>query len=169
MKVTSENISGRLVTVIRRPFDADAVRESLAIGVPTVVETVHGGRNVVHKEIELVSVFSDGSSRIQYDCGDTKILAVSVKSIITILPPLPRHPTLEHAGLLYRYASEGVFAVLDYEVATDVVESLVFRGMRIDDVAAPWLGDWGSQWKNAEITHAVDASGDRLDVAIEGE
>lgn len=88
---------------------------------------------------------------------------IDIELIATALPALPNRPKPEDAALLYRYASEGVFA----------------RG-----ATKSWVdGERGGYWTRDndswllgvdaayiyEITHAVDADGNRVEVAIEGE
>lgn len=76
-------------------------------------------------------------------------------SIATALPPLPLNPKPEDAGLLYRYWSEGL--VIRGKNWNE------FEGEHQDSAVLPPAYD-------SEITHAIDPSGNRVEVAItEGE
>jgi hypothetical protein len=88
-------------------------------------------------------------------------IALGSDHIATRLPALPRHPTQEHSGLLFKYASLGIFALL-----TDRSSWGKFCGVGPEGFYIPNL-DF-VQLSNAEIIGACDASDKRLKVAIEG-
>lgn len=113
-KVSVEVINGQPATVIRKKFDAEAVRKQLSMGVPVVVEYSREGillREVVTQQTMTEPVFAfDSEKKIHYVERDRRF-----DNTVTILPPLPRHPSgPEDAALLYRYAAEGLFAVIRY-------------------------------------------------------
>lgn len=109
--ITIEEINGKKCSVVRKPFDAEWVREQLAIGMPVVVEAHQdsGYRQWItlinEADNSLFGYVPDSTSglmRFSVDGGGT------LQSIIVVLPALPRHPTPEHAGLMYRYMAEGI-------------------------------------------------------------
>lgn len=162
MIVSTEIISGKPVTVIRRPFQPDKVRESLERGVPVVAERISGQRYTLLKWLaaseEFVSYREDGWRKPK-----PHILEYT----LTILPPLPRRPTAEDAGLLHRYASEGLFVEGKYEHCTkgwvqtsfEITMRYVTRGM-IKDAEFPF--------KPIEVFCAINAQGERVEVAFVG-
>lgn len=100
MKTSIETRNGKLVTVIRKSFDAEWVGEQLAVGMPVVAEYLNDGGSTYRK------VLRDALERKCYE-AQTEITPLYT---ITILPALPRNPKPEDVPLLYRYASEGLFA-----------------------------------------------------------
>lgn len=166
MKTTIETISGKLCTVIRRDFDAEKVRESLAMGVPVVAETKAKNRY-------LLKCFAGGeyaSSMQNKVVGGFCIDGVSMSEphfahTITLLPALPRHPKPEDAALLYRYLAEGLHVIAHR--LDNIERSKLVSTHRIEDVLWGW---WKAHPPLAEyrITHCVDTHGNRVDVAIEG-
>lgn len=142
-----ETINNLPVTVIRRPFDADEVRKQLAIGVPVM------GVCWYDEEIRIVLHQDDP----QLD---------SIVELITILPPLPRYPKPKDAALLYRYAAEGLFLSGRYfHESKGWVNCTWVQFRRIVEngghskAADPYEPEY-------EITHAVTADGQRVEVAI---
>lgn len=164
MKTSIETINGELCTVVKRPFDADAVRKSLAMGVPVLVEDKHETRGTLVREIRRQSM-GNGSWVIYYDCAcnvDGHMTIVEVRAAammyaLTILPALSKHPKTEDAALPYRYASEGIFLVGTY--GDEDYETCGFR---------QFLEMYHSG-KLKAVVGAVDADGNRVEVAIKGE
>lgn len=87
-KVSIEEINGKQCTVIRKPFDAEWVKEQLSMGNYVRVETFN---------MEWERVVSQDF-----------ITNTNLKYILTILPALPKHPKPEDAPLLHRYMAEGL-------------------------------------------------------------
>lgn len=165
MQVSPEIISGKLVTIIRRPFEADKVRESLERGVPVVVEAAFDP----YKPTEIFrSILVEWNERVGcFDAYEGCVETDEILSVLTILPPLPRRPTAEDAGLLHRYASEGLFVEGKYEHCTkgwvqtsfEITMRYVTRGM-IKDAEFPF--------KPIEVFCAINAQGERVEVAFVG-
>lgn len=166
---TIEHISGKPYTVIRKPFDAEWVREQLAMGnkvlfevdVPEMVAKYKGERYVFDKQGQF-------ESSLRYPVYGTETIVMDIANCfkddnletLTILPPLPFHPTADDARLLYRYMAEGVAVVVRTE------------GCYSDDFGQPipddrWEGEIGllgllNNWdcttpdkEPVEITHAT--------------
>jgi hypothetical protein len=70
------------------------------------------------------------------------------------LAPMPRYPAKDDAALLYAYASHGIF------VGTEYAEILSPENIMYRIKSSPLV---------VVITHAVNAQGERVDVAIEGD
>ena len=108
--LTKENINGKEYNVIRKPFDAEYVREQLAMGVPVVAETADDD------EVVLLDSFREDRFRGYYQNERTTNNnwgAKYLKSIICRLSPIPLNPEPKHAQLLNLYAANGVgFKVL---------------------------------------------------------
>ena len=162
-KVTIEEINGKQCTVIRKPFDAEWVKEQLSMGNHVRMEAVYPDQDTVLIECstktypagESVSYFG------AYDCFAEE----DIKHTLTILPALPRKPTPEDAPLLYRYASEGLMVMIKTE------------GCYSDDYGIPDEEDrWEEEYEfnsplinvgePQEITHAT-LNGERVEIAIE--
>jgi hypothetical protein len=78
--------------------------------------------------------------------------------IATILPALPCRPKPEHAQLLYRYASEGLWVQIQEDGQPgDMAQCGEFTQLH------------PSAWKkkNIKITHALTEDGQRVEIAIE--
>jgi len=93
--------------------------------------------------------------------------------LATALPPLPRHPAAKDAWLLYAYASHGLYPVFRFKDIGDGADELQIRGICDDgtfytESASEGIECGGSYYHhNDGITHAVNAQGERVDVAIE--
>lgn len=152
-----ETINGKLCTVIRRPFDAEWVREQLAMGVPVVTDLA-------------VLLFAASEGRYYTERGymvlDGARQHLPEARIKTILPALPKNPTPEHAALLYRYMAEGIYPVL---VCPDSELSFLLRGIdRFGNALYKNLADEydGISLSLCEINYAVPETGGRCEVAI---
>lgn len=182
MQVTAETINGIACTVIRRPFDAAAVRESLAMGVPVVADHARHGvvfiepyeNPMLYDYLNFCTFTKPVDSDDNYHGCSPRI---DFHYTLTILPALPRHPKPEDAALLLRYQAEGIFfkgrVVLEingehrYQCENTYVECRPYvDGFWID------TGSGGNGCFNlngdyyVEITHAVDAQGNKIDIAI---
>jgi len=150
MQVTPETIYGKLCTVIRRPFNAEWVHNELSLWRLPLCE--HRGR---WEHITGDWCFENGAPSGDFKLhGGQLTRSEHIDYTVTILPPLPRNPTKDDAWLLYLYASHGLFAVwesidsYEYKHFPDRMYSLL------------------SGCKNTGITHAVDAEGNKQEVAI---
>lgn len=98
---TIETIDNTLCTIIRRPFDAEAVRESLAMGVPVVAET--------SKKLEVVIIqwCDDGSVFYEDDLSirDCSISEMEFTHTLTMLPSLSPFPADEE---VFAYEAQGI-------------------------------------------------------------
>lgn len=108
-----ETINGKLCTVIKRKFDVEKVRESLAIGVPVVA-----WHRFWKKPVVIVNCYADRDGIVFYQGWFNESQTFALRDMVfsntlTILPALPKHPKPEDAPLLYRYASEGLYARID--------------------------------------------------------
>nr|BDD45155.1 hypothetical protein 40 [bacterium] len=139
-----------LATVIKRPFDADAARASLALGVPVVTDM-----GVFVDTSWKEDTFVSGTSLDEHEVAMVEIHASDITHTITTLPPLAGKPKPEDAALFYRYLSEG----LDIIGQDNKGQMMGFR------VAEGYYGWSLDAW---HPTHALLADGQRVDVAIEG-
>lgn len=98
-KVSIEEINGKQCTVIRKPFDAEWVKEQLGMGNYVRVETFN---------MEWERVVSQDF-----------ITNTNLKYILTILPAIPKHPKPEDAPLLYRYMAEGIIPMYKIHIAAE--------------------------------------------------
>src|SRR5688572_12506990 len=101
--IKPETINGKLCSVIRKPFCAEWVREQLAMGVPVVADYGKKGFAKLTSYDDTRGAFCSGNNVFAPDYTDWRYT-------LTILPPLPRRPTAEDAGLLHLYAAHGIFA-----------------------------------------------------------
>lgn len=166
-KVAIETINGKLCTVIRRSFDAEKVRESLAMGGPTLVEIAKA-----EKHILLSDDYEGGIDTVKYrglygydDHIITCFTYEDITAALVILPALPRNPKPEDAALIAAYNAQGLVVFGEDDNGVDL-EFCVQNGKL-------WCynDNWevfGALQAEEEITHCVDASGNRVDVAIEG-
>lgn len=133
-------------TVIRRPFDAEWVRRQIALGNPFIYEAEDGYRGVFHDKLHSLVNKQISLGRLSF------------KYAVTILPPLPRKPTVDDAPLLHRYMSEGIEAVIDVQGFINT------KSMRCSKTLLNALSLLECE---REITHAVNAkTGEHVDVAI---
>lgn len=108
-EISVETINGKQCTVIRKPFDAEWVKEQLSMGIPLVVQD---------NELERWQLFGRAnafpwlSASSLNDGRVDSLYSSCIEYVLTILPPLPRRPKPEDAPLLYRYMSEGITPVL---------------------------------------------------------
>lgn len=167
MKISVEEIGGKKVTIIRKPFDAEWARESLAMGVPIVAEGNDGWKCFVtrkfyhNKEMELFSC-----KAIIDPCGSVDGCFIAdvgeeyLAYTINVLPALSKRPTPEDAALLYRYMAEGIYFTYSYDdydyEGRDTTNTI--DGSMIYELIN----------RKAEIIHAIDTDGTRVEVAIQG-
>lgn len=152
MKVTSESIGGKPYTVIRKPFDAEWVKEQLSAGIPIVAQAYDG--------------------RVDYYFGykDNRFLGFlygemhrgSLVATINKLPPLPRKPTTEDSSLLHLYAAHGLYACGTARVMGEEWETYFYTIVYSND-KRPIVSIEG---ESDTITHCVTEDGERIDVAI---
>lgn len=144
MQTTIETIGGKLCTVIRKPFDADWVREQLSMGIPVVGELPRG-------------------ERIPFYILDIDQEFYDYPFVVTILPALPRHPKPEDAPLLYRYAAEGIHLSFVWGNYTEEHYEMCTRSSGIVEVM-----DYiqRKQIPLPTFSHAIDAQGNRHEIAI---
>lgn len=162
IKTGVEIINSELITIIKKPFDAVAVRKSLAVGVP--VAAFHKRYGVVsllpYKGLDLSGThftlwLYDADAECLEDCVHC-CPDSDFTHTLTILPALPKHPKTEYAALLYRYMAEGLYPYgLGKGSLVHADDWLVDH--RIDAVDYP-----------LEIKGAHDVDGNRVDVAIKG-
>lgn len=183
METSIETINGKLYTVIRKPFDADWVREQLAMGVPVLAE-LKPSRNGYVKRGALVYAGNNSFGIADWydDEGGALYVDHSYQYTLTILPALPRYPKIKDVDLLFRYASEGLRACIRNEAGN----YLHMAGYEPEVNAAylPFSGhsqQGGMVWFETsdfeddhgvqpEITHAINSdTGERIDVAISDE
>lgn len=151
MQVSIEEINGKQRTVIRKDFDPEWVKEQLSMG-NTVIAECRGNRGELTYALRLENMIiftgTMKDTRISW-CGSL------IEYIITILPPLPKHPKPEDACRLYEYMAEG----LDIFVKGDFDD--VSRGNILMLLAYGVL-------EGKEIIHAAH-NGERVEIAIKGE
>jgi len=133
------------------------VRKSLAIGVPVVAEHEDMGMGLVGMLCQSGGLTFHGFQVEQegFNNGFEFTYDYTMTSVVTILPALSKHPKPEDAALLYRYASEGIFAV-------GVHGEEEYETCGFDD----FLGEINNKLRTVG---AVDADGNRVEVAIKGE
>ncbi|MCA9340410.1 MAG: hypothetical protein KDA17_05840 [Candidatus Saccharibacteria bacterium] len=153
MKTSIETINNHLVTVIRKPFDVEWVREQLAMGAPLIVQLLFDSveDDFNPPRIEIWKCEDDFIDRTTHP-EETGLRAAY---IISKLPALPKHPTPEDAALLYRYASEGLFPRGYKDFKNQYIWHV--EALEIDPL----------KYKGVEITHATDTEGNRVEVAIQ--
>ncbi len=142
--ITIEEIQGRKYTVIRKPFDAEWVREQLAIGMPVWIEkrAFSSYSEKWHTDAQLLCNEDSLNKIVRFEKdGSHEVLCSKA-----ILPPLPRKPKPSDAWLLHLYAAHGVIA---YSDDADFMTCLFLAGGNMQT-----------------ITHALH-NGERVDVAIE--
>lgn len=148
MKVTIEEINGKNCTIIRKPFDADWVKEQLSMGIPVIAgDSITNKRNIL---IRFVRHNREGCYKYRNNewfecCLDRSIPEVELTSIITILPALPKHPKPEDAPLLYAYMAQGLFL---WTANSDVIDRFYTGEILV------------------EITHCTH-NDERVEIAIE--
>lgn len=184
MKTIIETINGKLVTVIRKPFDVEWVKEQLSLGVPVVVELLSEAkapapfvRPAFNSEWWVLFAKHTNREPIHWYMGHNQgkgvsdsILEERIQSVITILPALPRDLRPEHAEevlhILHLYASYGFYARL-----SDRLEQYTFIGRDIHKriLAANYATQVAiPQGTKVTFIGAVDAQGNKVEVAIEG-
>lgn len=168
MKISIEEVAGKKCTIIRRPFDAEWVREQL-LTQPAIIAESEDFRHVI-TDVMITRLGNErwrGHYAGEYirDSWGTSYL----KHTVTILPALPRRPKPEDTKLLHRYAAEGLFA--SYECESTVKTPLNERGTahRVERVKHTETFP-NHRIDAGEITHCATGHGERVEVAItEGE
>lgn len=141
--VTVEKIGNKSVTIIRRPFDPEAVRESLAMGVPAVVEAWYQGQIISAPIVEPEP--SNGwwlAFKGLYKCADDG----DINHTLTILPALFSFPTDEE---VFAYEAQGL------------------RVFRSSNKGTTHRAIFGTH-RDSPVTHVILAEGECVEVAIEG-
>lgn len=159
MQVTTETINGRKVTVIRRPFDPEWVKEQLVMGVPVVVEWDGKIYFVydINKRLNGTRL-AVGS----YDEGNYGgVMAERIKHTITILAPLPSRPKLSDLGILHKYYSEDII------VSGEHIGDNKLQFSR--DVCGGELFSLIEQGYDVEVYGGHLTYGQRVEIAIEGD
>jgi len=156
MKVSIETINNKLVTVIRKPFDAEWVKEQLSMGIPVDAEENGRHRHNLCRKFGCDFISAKGGAY-----GEFLVSGEELKYTLTILPPLSKHPKPEDAGDLYAYAKEGL-----------MVEGLMnayVGGKYIDQIGGAKLHNiikaLEYEGRNITITHAT-LEGERVEIAI---
>jgi hypothetical protein len=173
MKVSAEIISGTPATIIRHPFSerVEWVRAQLALGVPVVVED-EKGRGIITR-FEYCETWKEHKYHMEYSAGNSWILnGECFTHTVQILPALPRNPTPDDAGLLYRYASEGLTPVTDDSLDKGmplygIQHGKAVLGFHISGYSGEETGLFPLE--DLTITHAVLANGTRVEVAFREE
>lgn len=163
MQVSIETINGKLCTVIRRPFDADKVRESLAMGVPVVA--IEAG----NEQLPLC-LKSYNKGTCEYHCWDgDATFQETLLYTLAILPALPRYPTAKQVA---KYAAEGIYLRANIWDEDELIEEdtslVVVEGELRYDAGYAKFFDVEQTGYVLELTHAVGAEGNRVEVAIYG-
>ncbi len=139
MKTHIETRNGKPVTVIKKPFDAERATEQLKSGDYVIIETQDGC------ELPLITISEDGGVYVAVDVNSDAefpligILPNIIESVITILPALPKYPSLSLKGLsktdmlFCEYMANGLKPVLE---------------------------------NGKETTHCIDVDGNRYEIAI---
>jgi len=142
--ITIETINGREYTVIRKPFNAEWVREQLAIG--NAVTCSYRGKP--SRTLVVYNEWMDGLNHSQWKViGGTRDLGTDeLEYVRVILPPLPRRPKPSDAPLLHLYLSMGIIPVFGEERLDCGIVKTYCNGAN-------------------HITHALH-NGERVDVAI---
>lgn len=154
MKTHIETINGKECTVIKKPFDAEWVKGKL-----TIKQCVQLGYKYHSNIFYAISYKDDYFEGIKDgQAFSHSVLASNFEHTITILPALPKYPAAQDAGLLYQYASEGLFAVINYKTAHEGHWSWGSIGC-----GESWLK---KDELNMSTTHCIDADGNRHDIAI---
>lgn len=104
-KITIEEINGKEFTIVRKPYNAEWVKDELEIG--CVVLEKKGNQDGKQGWIYMYSIHQLDDLYYQDIIKDVESV------IVAVLPALPRHPKPEDAPLLYKYMSEGLMPVFD--------------------------------------------------------
>lgn len=148
MKTTIETINGKIYTVIWHSKDyADYLGES-------IYDAFHG-----LTASGVIEIFSCATNRAEH--------------IATALPALPRHPKPKDAGLLYPYMTVGLFIKCQFFDCGELV--LEFKNSELEVQGREMFVDNGygrnmvgaSGYWDIEITHATDAQGKPVEIAVE--
>lgn len=152
MTTSVEIATEPLRTIIKRPFDAEYVRSQLEMGIPVVFK---------HQYLDnyLIAISINGDI-INHNCGTTDIN--SITHTIVTLPPLPRYPKPEDAGLLYAYAAQGLFPYGQVFIKSEGNFSMNTLPM-LD------LMEEKHSFPKVELLDALLADGTRVDIAIQEE
>ncbi len=172
MKVNIETINGKQCTVIRKPFDANWVKEQLSMGIPVLAEKKDwkAEGEYGYKNLNLILEFAPyyrgsywcasecqnkGFHGIGYHKSGHRSIEGSWTYILTILPPLPRNPKLEDAWRLHELMAKGISVYFTWD--DDRVRKTVWCA---DDFPVNQLVD------EITITHAT-LNGERVEIALE--
>jgi hypothetical protein len=118
----------------------------------------------------------DGEVMFAMPLGGYVLANIDCKEVLaTALPALPKHPTAEDAALLYLYAAHGLYPVFTDTRHLHLPEderqypflTLYDAEIHREDYSDTRSGVVGTAIDaHDEITHAVTASGERVEIAI---
>lgn len=174
MKTTIETINNQLCTVVRKPFDAEKIKNRLALGYSLPVEFPNGYRAILHNS------YKDGTWQTEQGKWSGENMSETVS--LEILPALKRNP--KDVELLHLYASYKLYAVIKVEI--EHIEP-VYKEFGDITPKKPDIRSiihdtfiFGEDWANLKegmlgtiisstITHAIDdRTGERVEIALEG-
>lgn len=153
-KITIETINNNLVTVIRKPFDAEWVKGELSMDIPLIVERFDGVIiNTLYKyDTDLEKFEESGYYGHLYHIDE-------LKYTLTILPALPKHPkTPRDDRILCAYMVVGLDVQI--ELSNSGSQPMMYN-------MVSWLyhnKSHGGFYR--EITHAT-LNGSKVEIAIE--
>lgn len=156
--VTIENINGEMMTVIRKPFDAEWVRGQLDIGESVIAESKTGIKWIVLYYSEQYGKWASVRQR-----GDDirQIKPSHMVSVVKNLKALPRKPKPEDAALLYRYMAEGI------EPRGNYYDTRAGKKRENHSAFSFMTYMYNCNDSHREITHAIDTkTGERVEIAI---
>jgi hypothetical protein len=174
--ITIETINGREYTVIRKPFDAEWVREQLAMD-NAVLATDQ--RYTSPKMLTDYYTFHEGYGKLDalrnttfdglgfcYPYGDDLLWTSATEFTETIvrLPPLPRRPKPEHAALLHLYISKGLMPLFN---RLECINKKPVQTVRALNIITDW--DRGEKYQNEYEYYAcniLSGNGERVEIAI---
>lgn len=178
-KVSIEEISGKQCTVIRKPFDAEWVKEQLSMGIPVLAEKKDwkAEGEYGYKNLNLILEFAPyyrgsywcasecqnkGFHGIGYHKSGPRSIEGSWTYILTILPPLPRNPKLEDAALVSLYKANGIHPHIEMD-SGDIVEPYDISGQLF---VVQGFDDWHLINDTDAVAYCT-LNGKKVDIAIE--
>lgn len=168
MKPTIETINGQLCTVVRKPFDAEYVKEQVSIGNTVRVEIFSRAFSICYVRGEDFYGL-DETGEPDY----VEVIDLCDVQMVTTLPALPRRPENNEATirLLHAYRAAGLIplgrsknegAHSKYKVLSN---NPTPNGSYESE---PEIGEFIIKIGD-EITHAIDTdTGERVEIALEG-
>lgn len=162
MKTSIETRNGKPVTVIREPFaEKEAwVREQLEFGRAVVVEDMHGAYAL------LWGYDASKPDRAQYATGTGWYPFEVIAHVVTVLPALPSIPKTENdMRILSAYMAAGLKPVAQFGYPNQKYWNWPCEG---HEVLTALVTESDYKILPDGITHAVDAEGNRHEIAIKG-